>query len=68
MIINYTFDPTDANKSMALWEAAIRLYFAAYWKSDRLAADQEKELFIKLRDALGLEPGQTSKILGESLF
>jgi hypothetical protein len=44
------------------------IYYGAYWASDRLSTEQEDALWKELRDAAGLQPGQTAVRLGPSHF
>lgn len=43
----------------AVWD----LYYAAYWSPDRPC--DAKHLWEEVRNAAGLEPGMSTKILGE---
>jgi len=48
---------------LALETAARELYYAAHWYPDREC--DANDLWMNLRDAIGLPPGQSSTILGE---
>jgi len=51
-----------ASDFAALQQAAEALYFAGYWHCDRPA--DEQALWTALRDAAGIQPGQTGARLG----
>lgn len=55
-------DKAWADRYYALAAAADRLYFAGYWHADRPV--DEQRLWTALRDAAGIAPGQTTKVLG----
>jgi hypothetical protein len=52
---------------LSLRLTAKALYMAARWKSDRLSDDEEIALWTALRDALGLEPGTSTRALDGGL-
>ena len=58
----------EENKRTTLSARVKDLYFAAYWKSDRLPESYEKILWERVRDAAFIQPGQTSSILGKPRF
>lgn len=43
--------------------AIVAVYFAAYWTADRDC--DEAKLWIELREAAGITPGQTRAVLGD---
>jgi hypothetical protein len=47
----------------AILEAATALYFAGFWHCDRPV--DEAALWEALRDACGIEPGQTAQLGGD---
>jgi hypothetical protein len=50
-------------RHLDLQDAIEAVYFAAYWHPDR-PVENEQALWTVLRDAAGIEPGQTAKKLG----
>ena len=47
----------------ALRTAALALYYAGHWTSDRLTDEESAKLWTELRDALGLPTGTSPKKL-----
>jgi hypothetical protein len=60
----YGFDETDYEAQYLSLQRAVRdLYYAAAWKSDRLAGEREAKLWTNVRDAAGFESSGSPKPL-----
>lgn len=61
-LIGYTMTQGFRSRlNETLQKAALALYMAAFWRSDRPLPEDGKPLWKALRDALGLEPGQSPR-------